>query len=354
MIPMENCKDELLDIFVNEEDKKGMDILDMSNFFETIIGKVEMDMNEHTTWDTFYTIDAIIGEIAAALKNGFDISKIGTLIADYSHFSQDIIDGLKAGIYHIGQSKEVSGNYRPAILDENGNFIKFFTLKKAIDPSAILSNVSTLSMQTTLQKISLQIEDISKDIKYNIDFSRRIELSNKFIFARDKIILATNATQVEKESLLGEADTYLMEGLLNLYSDIDIQINHLAKIKGPFASIKTIDSILSYINEDMQMIPRYVALRVYLLDYRGKTNDANRIIDEYRYQLQKMNEKSFCKEKYSALELIHKNFHYNEDNVDFWLEMPKRMILALDSCQNVLQNKDKDIFYINMEDDENE
>ena len=41
------------------------------------------------------------------------------LVVDYSHFSQDIIDGLKEDIYHAGQSREVAGNLRPAILDEN-------------------------------------------------------------------------------------------------------------------------------------------------------------------------------------------------------------------------------------------
>lgn len=56
------------------------------------------------------------------------------LVADYSQFSQAIIDGLKEGIYHVGQSKEVAGNLRPAILDQNEHLVKFFTLKKQLIP----------------------------------------------------------------------------------------------------------------------------------------------------------------------------------------------------------------------------
>lgn len=55
------------------------------------------------------------------------------LVADYSHFSQDVIDRLKEGIYHVGQSREVDGNLRSAILDENEHIVKFFTLKETMD-----------------------------------------------------------------------------------------------------------------------------------------------------------------------------------------------------------------------------
>lgn len=91
----------------------------------------------------------------------------------------------------------------------------------------------------------------------------------------------------------------------------------LADIKGPFASDKAIDSVLSYINEDMQMIPRYVGLRVYLFNYRVKPDDANRILGEYRYQLQTLAERKISDGKYTALELIHKNYPYEAENCRF-------------------------------------
>ena len=349
-----NDKGELLNFFTEEEDKKGTDLLAMSDFFEVFIGKIEVKMDSDTAWEVFRNIEGFVGEIAAAIKGGFDISKMGMLVADYSHFSQDIIDGLKEGIYHVGQSREVVGNLRPAILDENEHLVKFFTLKKAVNPSSVLSDISTLSMQASLQRISSQIEDIGRDVKGMIDFTRREALSNKFIYARDKIMLAATASEEERELYLKEADTYLMEGLTDLYSDVNAQVKALADIKGPFASVKAIDSILSYINEDMQMIPRYVGLRVYLFNYRGKADDANRILGEYHYQLQTLAERKLGDGKYTALELIHKNYPYDEENVDFWLEMPKQMLGVIDSYETMLEQKGKDVFYIDVEGSEDE
>lgn len=351
---VEAGKNELLNIFTEEEDRKGTDLLAMSDFFEVFIGKIEVEMGTDTAWEVFHNIEGFIGEIAAAIKGGFDISKMGMLVADYSHFSQDIIDGLKEGIYHVGQSKEVAGNLRPAILDENEHLVKFFTLKKAVNPSSVLSDISTLSMQASLQRISTQIEDIGRDVKGMIDFTRREALSNKFIYARDKIMLAATASDDERDMYLEEADTYLMEGLTDLYSDINAQVKALADIKGPFASVKAIDSVLSYINEDMQMIPRYVGLRVYLFNYRGKADDANRILGEYRYQLQTLAERKLGDGKYTALDLIHKNYPYDEENVDFWLEKPKQMLGVIDSYETMLAQKDKDVFYIDVEGSEDE
>lgn len=349
-----NDKGELLNFFTEEEDKKGTDLLAMSDFFEVFIGKIEVKMDSDTAWEVFRNIEGFVGEIAAAIKGGFDISKMGMLVADYSHFSQDIIDGLKEGIYHVGQSREVVGNLRPAILDENEHLVKFFTLKKAVNPSSVLSDISTLSMQASLQRISSQIEDIGRDVKGMIDFTRREALSNKFIYARDKIMLAAMASEEERELYLKEADTYLMEGLTDLYSDVNAQVKALADIKGPFASVKAIDSILSYINEDMQMIPRYVGLRVYLFNYRGKADDANRILGEYHYQLQTLAERKLGDGKYTALELIHKNYPYDEENVDFWLKMPKQMLGVIDSYETMLEQKGKDVFYIDVEGSEDE
>ena len=209
-------------------------------------------------------------------------------------------------------------------------------------------------MQASLQRISSQIEDIGRDVKGMIDFTRREALSNKFIYARDKIMLAATASEEEREHYLKEADTYLMEGLTDLYSDVNAQVKALADIKGPFASVKAIDSILSYINEDMQMIPRYVGLRVYLFNYRGKADDANRILGEYRYQLHTLSERKLGDGKYTALELIHKNYPYDEENVDFWIEKPKQMLGVIDSYETMLAQKDKDVFYIDVEGSEDE
>ena len=209
-------------------------------------------------------------------------------------------------------------------------------------------------MQASLQRISSQIEDIGRDVKGMIDFVRREALNNKFIYARDKIMLAASTEINEQDGFLKEADTYLMEGLIDLYSDINAHVKKLAKQKGVLAKIKTIDSLLSYINEDMQMIPRYFGLRVYLFNFRGRIGDANRILEEFRYQLQTLTEQKVDNGKYTALELIHNYYPYHEKNIDFWLEQPKQMLSAVDSYEIMLNQKDKDIFFIDAEENTNE
>lgn len=71
---IESGKDELLNIFTEEEDKKATDLLAMSDFFEVFIGKIEVEMGTDTAWEVFHNIEGFIGEIAA-VKGGFDISK---------------------------------------------------------------------------------------------------------------------------------------------------------------------------------------------------------------------------------------------------------------------------------------
>lgn len=344
---------ELMNIFRDEEDRKGTDLMAMSNFFDVFIENIKGKMSKGAAWEIYRTIDGFASTITAALKSGIDMSQMGMLVADYSHFSQNIIDGLKKGIYHVGMSKEVAGNLRPAILDKNEQLVKFFTLKKALNPSSILSDVSTMSMQTALQRISTQIEDVARDVESLIDFSRREALSNKFIYAREKIMLATTASEQEREMYLNDADTYLMEGLTDLYSDVDAQVKKLATIKGPFARLDAIDTLLSYINEDMQMIPRYVGLRLYLFNYRGNSSQAKRILSVYHYHLQTLSERVIGDGRYTAFQLIHMNYPYKDDNRDFWLERPRLMLEAIESYETMLEQNEKDVYYIEGEASDN-
>ncbi|MCD8116430.1 MAG: hypothetical protein LUE21_04835 [Oscillospiraceae bacterium] len=346
---IESKKSDLLDIFVTEADRKGTDILAMSDFLTVSIDKTIAEIEINTTWTVYHHVEGFIGEIAAAIKSGFDISKIGILVADRSHFSQEILDGLKSGIYHVGQSKEVAGNLRPAILDSNEQLVKFFTLKKAIDPTAVLSDISSLTMQSSLHRISKQIEEIAQAVQGIINSMRCENLSNRFIYARDKIMQAALASEEDCDTLLKEADTYLLEGLGALYTDTNNQVKSLAARTGPFANIKAIDTALSYINEDMKMIPKYVGMRAYLFNYRGQTANLMRILGDYKDFLQTLAERKIDG-KYTALETIHRNYPYKKTNMDFWLESPMQMIKAIDSYEILLEQKDKDIFYIDAED----
>lgn len=340
-----STKGELLDIFISEEDRRGADLLKMSNYFDVLVDRLDTRLASTTSWETVVDASGIIGRIASAIKGGCDIAGMNMLVADTSHFSQDIVDGLKKGIYHIGQSKEVAGNLRPAILDEKERLVKFVTLKRAINPSEVLADFSNMSMQMSLRHISNQLEDISRDVHGLIEFARREQLSNKFIYAREKIMRAAHDDE-HRETLLEEADTYLMEGLVDLYADVDAEISKLANAHGAFRSLKEIDNSLLHINEDMQMIPRYVGLRAYLLNLRGMTEEAARVLGDFRYHLESLAEKELPGQKLKAIEVIHRYYPYEKQDVDFWLIEPKSMLGALRSYETMLEQKNEEIYYI--------
>lgn len=257
LIPIDD--NSLLDIYQTQEDQLGNDLLAMSDFFEICIDKARSKIELNYEWDSIFDAKSLIGEIASAIKGGIDISKIGVLVADRSHFSKDVVAGLKSGKYHIGESKEISGNLRPAIVDENNRLVKFFTLKRAFDPTAVLSDLTIISMQVSLQQITSELQSISNQIEYSVDLARRTELSNKFIIAREYVKKAFNNPDHREEFLI-QADGYLTEGLTALYSDLDAELKRLSGYVSGKGKIREVDTILSHINEDMLMIPKYMAV----------------------------------------------------------------------------------------------
>lgn len=345
----------LLNIFATEEDKNGTDLLEMSNFFDIFIDDIDKNLHNYHQWESVVDFGTLFGRLAAVMKTGFDINDMGVMVADYSHFSKDIMDGLKKGIYHIGQSKEVAENMRPAILDKDEHIVKWFTMKKAINPKEMLSDVGSLSMQNSLRQISSELKGICQDLKYEIEFTRRQSLSLPFINARTRFLNAINNPQ-DKVKYLEQAESYLIEGLNALYLDIDAEVKRLGesdlkpnqnKIKEFFVSnLKYADDILGRINEDMLMIPKYVAVEVYLLQNLERYDDAKSVLGQYKYHLDRMANTALPNCEYTAAEVIHDLYPYHKDNVDFWLKMPQQTIAALDSLQLLIEPKKSEVFLI--------
>ena len=342
-------KGELLDIFKSEIDMRDPDLLKMSNFFDIYVSKLRTSVKNDSNWEFIEDTSRFIGSMVAAIKGGFDVSDMKLFVADTSHFSRDIVEKLKNGSYHIGESREVSGNLRPAVVDDNERLVKFITLKKAVRPTEVLSDISNLTMQSSLNTITEKIDSVSRDVNLLIGLERRKNLSNPFINARDKVLSAVNSADNLTEQYLIEADTYLMEGLNELYSDIESHMKQLAQLKGPFQSLKTIDSLLGYIEEDMQMIPQYVGLRIYLLNYRGLIKDANRVLGDYRYHLESFVDRQLEGSEHTAIELIHRYYEYDENNMDFWLDQPKEILASLKTYESMLESKSEEVFYIDAE-----
>ncbi len=344
-------RNELLNIFETEEDRRGTDILAMSNYFDRLVAKIDSNVTNSGKWEDVIDASGMLGQIAVAIKSGFDVSNINMLVADTSHFSKDIVEKLKNGLYHIGQSKEVEGRLRPVILDQNERIVKFVTLRKAINPSELLMDMSNMTMQMSLRHISAQIEAVSRDVKDISNFLRREELYVPFLDARGKIMRAANASTNKQEQMLYDADTYLMHGLDSLYADLHAEVGKLSAHTGFFSNLTEVDEILYRINEDMQLIPRYVGLSVYLFNYLGDYDNASQVIGDYRYQLQSLVQNKIGQDgKYTALELIHLYYPYGIEDKDFWIEKPIQILSALKVYENLLEQKPQEMYYIDMED----
>lgn len=353
---IDNNKEKTLSaIFQTDEDKNGVDILRMSNFFDIFIDDIDNKLDSSYSWERITNISSLLGKISTALKIGFEVSDMGVLIADSSHFSKKIVDGLKSGLYHIGQSKEVSGHLRPGVFDGKERLVKSFTLKKYLNPKDVLGDMSSLSMQMSLHQISAQLQGISQQIQYAVEFARRQSLSAPFINARQYIIKANNNPEYQIE-FLHKADEYLTQGLTSLYTDVNGEVTRLVtanlKPNKNFiaelfdGNIKYVDCILSHINDDMLMIPKYVAVQIYLYQYMGRIDDAKKSIQDYKFYLNKLNTEVFPNSRYTAVQLIHDVYPYGNDNRDFGLEIPKETVIALDSLELFFEQKNKDIYYI--------
>ena len=344
-------KSELLNIFETEADRRGTDLLAMSNFFDLLVSKADANVVNTGKWEDVTDASGLLGQIAVAIKSGYDVSNINMLVADTSHFSKDIVEGLKTGAYHIGESKEVKGRLRPAILDKNERLVKFVTLRKAINPAEILMDMSNMTMQMSLKHISAQIEAVSRDVKDISNFIRREALYVPFLDARGKIVRAAKASEKNREQMLYDADTYLMHGLDSLYADLHDEVGKLSSHTGLFAKLTEVDEILNRINEDMQLIPRYVGLSVYLLNFQGEYENASQVIGDYRYQLQSLAQNKMGQDgKYTALELIHLYYPYGAEDRDFWIEKPIQILSALNEYSSLLEQKPQEMYYIDMED----
>ena len=85
------------------------------------------------------------------------------------------------------------------------------------------------------------------------------------------------------------------------------------------------------------------------MNLRHHDADTNRVLGEYRYQLENLSDRKIDGGKYTALEMIHRYYPYNAENVNFWLEQPKQMLEVLHSYENMIEQKNSDVFYINSE-----
>lgn len=149
-------------ILKTDEDKTGFEIEKMSDFIDNYFHYSIQSISENA--NTFFldfigkeNLNVVSGTIIGAIRQLKDGT---TFIPDFDHLPSDIKVKLKKGIYKLGDSRQVDGNYRPVILDENGIRVKDVTLKKVIANKDAAFDLNNIQLQIQLKNINDSLESI--------------------------------------------------------------------------------------------------------------------------------------------------------------------------------------------------
>ena len=121
-------------IFRTEIDRYGRDITAMSDFFDGYVRQMALSLREPSKLEMVTELPVSELGIINDVVHQADIIMKGniTLLPDFDNLPIDIKTKLKKGIYKVGDSKQVDGNLRAVILDENNVRVKDITLKKVL------------------------------------------------------------------------------------------------------------------------------------------------------------------------------------------------------------------------------
>ena len=151
-----------------------MDITKMSNFFEVYIPQLSCELRTNTMIDVIRNVPvADIGIINDVVQHAeVMIGGEYGYVPDFDSLPYDIKTKLQKGIYKIGESKQVEGNMRAAIFDENNLKKKEITLKKVRKNPGTVETTRSIANQDQMRQIYAKLDDIQELQSYQIDRDR--------------------------------------------------------------------------------------------------------------------------------------------------------------------------------------
>lgn len=351
---------EPLVIFKTEEDKYGRDITVMSDFFEGYVQQMSLALSEQSKLELISDLPVADFGILSDVIHHADVLLKGnvTLIPDFDNLPADIKSKLKKGIYSVGESKQVDGNHRAVILDENAVRIKDITLKKAVNNPGTVETVRSIGNQIQMRQIYAKLADIQEFQTYQLEKDRDRDIVVPFLDARSIVLEAEHkSTQEEKIRALKAADEKIRTALNAVYADLETTTRAFARRTSiPFLQFgNQINTYMSYITSDFQIATKYVGVRMQLLEYMGETKVAKEVLQSYQHVVYDFLEKPVTKKGLSAATLMHDYFPYDRKNLNCWYTFSKEMKPALESSMNALElsmneNMDNEIYVVSVED----
>lgn len=341
-----------LKILVTQEDINGDDILAMSDFFSNYIHDLRISIQKNTNTDILLDIPAADFGMLNEVLHRIDVVSNGTtqLIPDFDHLPKDIKEKYDSGIYKIGESRQVDGNLRAVIVDENGNRVKDITLREAKGDAGLFETSMSLINQLQLRQIFMKLDAIQELQSFQIDRDRDRDIKVPFFNARPYILKAQseNCSPEEKKKNLEKAADFMLTAINNIYTEMSTSVMHLSQLtRIPiFRIFWDIKKYIRFAQEDLQIITKFVGLRMQILDYMGDADAAGIELDRYQNVISDF----FCKilpgRNCSAAELIHMNYPYNNENRNCWYQLKKDVMPRLESIK---ENRSMTTYIVSIE-----
>lgn len=346
-----------LNILITDMDKYGKSLSEigkMSDFLESFICQQTCELSSCTTGAVLESVPiaeiGIINEVFHQAKMMMK-GQYG-YIPDFQSLPRGIQLNLRKGIYKIAQSKQVDGNVRAVILDENGVRIKDITLKRVKNDIGTLETARSITHQLQMRQIYNKLDSIQELQSYQTDRDRDRDIRTPFLSARDHIREAQETDQLdEQQSHLRKASDLLKGAINSIYTDLDTSSKHLEKLTRYliFQKRSQIEQYMGYLAVDLELLPKFIGIQAQVLNCIGNTESAKSLMKSYESTMRGFFADPITPKGLTAAMLIHQNYPYTEKNVDCWYRFAQEMESALQT-----REKDKDIYLISAEDTEDE
>ena len=342
-------------ILVTDEDKLGEDILAMSDFFKGYIQQLTdvIKTNAVTSYVPNIPI-ADLGIISEVVQRAEVVSQGATqLLPDFDELPKDIRQKLKDDVYKIGSSKQVDGNLRAVVVDETGTRVKDITLKEVNINPGMLEASRSITNQLQMRQIYAKLDAIQEMQSFQIARDRDRDIKVPFLDARYYILKAQgqNCTDEERRESLKKASEKLLSAVNSVYTDMTTSTEHLLKLtRFPiFQKRDQIKGYIGFLSEDIQVVTKFVGLRMQVLDYLGDSDGAQFEMARYQRTMSDFFTKKLDNREYSAATLIHLNYPYRKENRDCWYQLSEALKPAFMSLQS---QESEHIYLVSIEEDE--
>lgn len=354
IVALEDAKP--LEILVTEEDKHGADIALMSDFFGLYIEQLSTELSSQVVSDVLNEVPVADLQILGELIHGADVILQGKYgyIPDFDNLPSEIKTKLKKGFYTLGESRQVEGNVRAVILDEEGTRIKDITLKKIINTPDTMEMTRSITSQIQMRQISAKLDAIAETQSYLVEMERNNNIIKPFLNARDLILRAQNAKTIEdRRQYMIEASKELTNAINASRLDMKTSSEHLAKLtRFPiFRRSDQIKAYLGYVAQDLQLTTKYVGVQMRVLDYLGDHDTSKELLGSYQMMLSDFADKPINKRNQSAAILMQNNSTYSEGTQDYWIKFRKDIQETVKSGR-LLQ--EREMLIVSIEDTKNE